>query len=121
MMDFLLHIEQMLPTLLENYGLWIYAILFLIIFAETGSVFMFFLPGDSLLIAVGALCSTADNVHLHYMGILLIIAGGRLKQILRSDGLIAYIFSPVWRDIVKSKKTDTFKSCVECGAAAHAV
>ena len=42
MMDFLLHIEQMLPTLLENYGLWIYAILFLIIFAETGSVFMFF-------------------------------------------------------------------------------
>lgn len=74
MMDFLLHIEQMLPTLLENYGLWIYAILFLIIFAETGSVFMFFLPGDSLLIAVGALCSTADNVHLHYMGILLIIA-----------------------------------------------
>lgn len=74
MMDILLHIEQILPTLLENYGLWIYAILFLIIFAETGSVFMFFLPGDSLLIAVGALCSTADNVHLHYMGILLIIA-----------------------------------------------
>lgn len=74
MMDFLLHIEQMLPTLLENYGLWIYAILFLIIFAETGSVFMFFLPGDSLLIAVGALCSTADNVHLHYMGILLMLA-----------------------------------------------
>jgi len=74
MMEFLLHIEQMLPTLLENYGLWIYAILFLIIFAETSSVFMFFLPGDSLLIAVGALCSTADNVHLHYMGILLIIA-----------------------------------------------
>ncbi len=74
MMDFLLHMEQMLPNLLENYGLWIYAILFLIIFAETGSVFMFFLPGDSLLIAIGALCSTADNVHLHYMGILLIIA-----------------------------------------------
>lgn len=74
MMEILLHLEQMLPTLLENYGLWIYAILFLIIFAETGSVFMFFLPGDSLLIAIGALCSTADNVHLHYMGILLFIA-----------------------------------------------
>ena len=74
MIDFLLHLEQFLPTLLENYGLWIYAILFLIIFAETGSVFMFFLPGDSLLIAVGALCSTAESVHLHYMGILLLTA-----------------------------------------------
>lgn len=74
MVDFLLHLEQFLPMLLENYGLWIYAILFLIIFAETGSVFMFFLPGDSLLIAVGALCSTAESVHLHYMGLLLFIA-----------------------------------------------
>lgn len=74
MLDFLLNLEQLLPTFLENYGLWIYAILFLIIFAETGSIFMFFLPGDSLLIAVGALCSTADSVHIHYMGILLIIA-----------------------------------------------
>lgn len=74
MLDFLMHIEQWLPTLLDNYGLWIYAILFLIIFAETGSVFMFFLPGDSLLIAVGALCSTAESVHLHYMGILLLTA-----------------------------------------------
>jgi membrane-associated protein len=74
LLEFLLHLEQLLPTFLENYGLWIYAILFLIIFAETGSVFMFFLPGDSLLIAVGALCSTAESVHLHYMGVLLIIA-----------------------------------------------
>ena len=74
MLDFLLHLEQLLPTILENYGLWIYAILFLIIFAETGSVFMFFLPGDSLLIAIGALCSTAESVHLHYMGVLLFSA-----------------------------------------------
>ena len=74
MIDFLLHLEQFLPTLLENYGLWIYAILFLIILTENGSVFMFFLPGDSLLIAVGALCSTAESVHLHYMGILLLTA-----------------------------------------------
>ena len=74
MLEFLMHLEQWLPTLLDQYGLWIYAILFLIIFAETGSVFMFFLPGDSLLIAVGALCSTAESVHLHYMGILLLTA-----------------------------------------------
>ena len=52
MMEILLHLEQWLPMLLEQYGVWIYAILFLVILAETGSVFMFFLPGDSLLIAV---------------------------------------------------------------------
>ncbi|WOE30680.1 MULTISPECIES: VTT domain-containing protein [unclassified Acinetobacter] len=74
MLDFLLNLEQWLPVLLENYGVWIYAILFLVIFAETGSVFMFFLPGDSLLIAIGALCSTTDVIHLHYMGITLITA-----------------------------------------------
>ena len=74
MIDFLLHLEQLLPSLLESYGLWIYAILFLIIFAETGSVFMFFLPGDSLLIAIGAMCSTTELIHLHYMGVLLFIA-----------------------------------------------
>ncbi len=45
MIDFLMNLEHWLPLLLDNYGLWIYAILFLIIFAETGSVFMFFLPG----------------------------------------------------------------------------
>jgi membrane-associated protein len=74
MMDFLLHLEQWLPMLLEQYGVWIYAILFAVILAETGSVFMFFLPGDSLLIAVGALCSTSDDVHIQYMGLLLFIA-----------------------------------------------
>lgn len=74
MIDFLLHLEQLLPVLLDQYGLWIYAILFLIIFAETGFVFMFFLPGDSLLIAIGALCSTSDLLHLHYMVALLILA-----------------------------------------------
>ena len=74
MLDFLMHIEQWLPTLLDQYGLWIYAILFLIIFAETGSVFMFFLPGDSLLIAIGDLCSTTDVIHLNTMGLLLFSA-----------------------------------------------
>ena len=75
MFDFLVNLEHGLPILLQNYGLWIYAILFLVIFAETGSIFMFFLPGDSLLIAIGALCSTTDILHLHYMGIMLFVAG----------------------------------------------
>jgi len=74
MLDFLLHLEQSLPLLLEQYGVWIYAILFLVIFAETGSPFFFFLPGYSLLIAVGALCSSSDLITLHSMGLLLLIA-----------------------------------------------
>ena len=74
MIDFLLNLEQWLPMLLENYGVWIYAILFLVIFSETGSVFMFFLPGDSLLLAIGALCSTTEVVHLHTMGLMLFVA-----------------------------------------------
>lgn len=74
MLDWLIHLEQLLPTLLDNYGVWLYAILFLIIFAETASVFMFFLPGDSLLIAIGALCFTSPSLHLQYMIVLLFVA-----------------------------------------------
>ena len=74
MLDFLLNLEQSLPLLLDQYGVWIYAILFLVIFAETGLVFFFFLPGDSLLLAVGALCASSDILTLHSMGLLLFTA-----------------------------------------------
>jgi membrane-associated protein len=53
--DFLLHVDVHLAELVQHYGTWVYAILFLIIFAETGLVVMPFLPGDSLLFAMGAL------------------------------------------------------------------
>lgn len=66
-LDFLFNFEHFLPILVQEYGLWIYAILFLIIFSETAFVFMFFLPGDSLLLAVGALCSVVEIMHLGYM------------------------------------------------------
>ncbi len=56
--DVLLHLDKYLVALSEEYGVWIYAILFLIIFCETGLVVTPFLPGDSLLFAVGALAST---------------------------------------------------------------
>ena len=58
LIDFILHVDQHLVEFVTNYGLWIYAILFLIIFVETGLVVMPFLPGDSLLFAAGALAST---------------------------------------------------------------
>jgi len=55
MISFILHIDQHLLDLFNQYGLWIYGILFLIIFCETGLVVTPFLPGDSLLFAAGAL------------------------------------------------------------------
>jgi membrane-associated protein len=55
-MDFVLHIDVHLREFVEQYGAWVYALLFLIVFVETGLVVMPFLPGDSLLFIVGALC-----------------------------------------------------------------
>ena len=54
--DFILHVDQHLFAFVQNYGAWVYGLLFLIIFVETGVVVMPFLPGDSLLFVVGALC-----------------------------------------------------------------
>ena len=55
LLDFILNLDEHLIALLSQYGVWIYAILFLIVFAETGLVVTPWLPGDSLLFAVGAL------------------------------------------------------------------
>lgn len=57
LLDFILHIDQHLIEFVANYGTWIYAILFMIIFVETGLVVMPFLPGDSLLFAAGGLAA----------------------------------------------------------------
>ena len=56
LIDFILHVDQHLQAFVHTYGVWVYALLFLIIFVETGLVVMPFLPGDSLLFIVGALC-----------------------------------------------------------------
>ena len=56
LLDFVLHVDVHLRQFVEAYGAWVYALLFLIVFVETGLVVMPFLPGDSLLFIVGALC-----------------------------------------------------------------
>jgi len=58
LLDFLLHIDVHLLEFVQQYGRWVYGILFVIVFAETGFVVTPFLPGDSLLFAVGALSAT---------------------------------------------------------------
>lgn len=58
--DILLHLDKYLAVLIQQYGVWIYAILFLIVFCETGLVVTPFLPGDSLLFVAGTLAALGD-------------------------------------------------------------
>lgn len=72
---FVLHLDTELVKLFETYGLWVYFILFLIIFLETGLVVTPFLPGDSLLFAAGALCTLpGSDLSITLLVVLLIIA-----------------------------------------------
>ena len=73
LLDLLLHVDRYLLQLVADYGVWIYAILFLIVFAETGLVVTPFLPGDSLLFAAGALAATGA-LNLWLVAVLLLTA-----------------------------------------------
>ena len=74
--DIAVHLDKHLAALLAQYGLWVYAILFLIIFSETGFVVTPFLPGDSLLFAAGTFASPALGgvLHLGWLWLLLCVA-----------------------------------------------
>ena len=71
--DFILHVDVHLQELMNNYGLWVYGILFLIIFSETGLVVTPFLPGDSLLFAAGAL-TVGSAMDVNILALVLIVA-----------------------------------------------
>lgn len=79
--DFVLHIDVHLQQLFTTYGIWVYGILFLIIFSETGFVVTPFLPGDSLLFAAGALVAATqgspESMNIHMLVLLLIVAAVR--------------------------------------------
>jgi len=74
LVDFVLHVDKHLETFVLNYGAWVYALLFLIIFVETGVVVMPFLPGDSLLFVVGAMCGVGLMSFPMSVGLLLAAA-----------------------------------------------
>ena len=73
LIDFILHIDQHLVHLSDQYGPWIYAILFVVIFCETGLVVTPFLPGDSLLFAAGGIAAIG-GMNIHIMVLLLLTA-----------------------------------------------
>ena len=73
LIDVFLHVDRYLLDIIASYGVWIYGLLFLIIFAETGLVVTPFLPGDSLLFATGALAATGA-LDLRLVSILLLVA-----------------------------------------------
>lgn len=74
LLDFVLHVDAHLAEFVTNYGAWVYALLFLIVFVETGVVVMPFLPGDSLLFVVGALCGAGVMNLPLAMAVLLVAA-----------------------------------------------
>ncbi len=73
-LDFVLHVDKYLEAFVRGYGLWVYALLFLVIFVETGVVVMPFLPGDSLLFVVGAMCGVGLMSYPLSVGLLLTAA-----------------------------------------------
>ncbi|MEI6762473.1 MAG: VTT domain-containing protein [Betaproteobacteria bacterium] len=74
LLDFILHVDKYLEAFVRNYGLWVYALLFVVIFVETGVVVMPFLPGDSLLFVVGAMCGVGLMSYPLSVGLLLAAA-----------------------------------------------
>lgn len=72
--DMILHVDTTLGTLLAQYGTYVYAVLFAIVFCETGLVVLFFFPGDTLLFIAGAFCATGEMSYPLLMALLIIAA-----------------------------------------------
>ncbi|MFO1274760.1 MAG: DedA family protein [Sphaerotilus natans] len=85
LIDFILHVDKHLAEFIAAYGAWVYALLFAIIFVETGLVVMPFLPGDSLLFVVGAMCG-AGLMNLPLAMALLLVAAVLGDQVNYSIG-----------------------------------
>ena len=83
LVDFILNVDVHLEAFVHTYGAWVYALLFLIIFVETGVVVMPFLPGDSLLFVVGAMCGVGLMNYPLSVGLLFaaaVLANGKVES-----------------------------------------
>ncbi len=90
LLDFILHIDSHLVELVQKYGIYIYIILFLILFCETGLVIAPFLPGDSLLFTAGALAASG-NMNIFLLGLTCIVAAFLGNQ---TNFIIGKFFGP---------------------------
>jgi membrane-associated protein len=90
LVDFILHVDRHLESFVASYGLWVYALLFLIIFVETGVVVFPFLPGDSLLFVVGAMCGV--GIMSYPLSVALLIVAAVLGN--QSNYTIGRFFGP---------------------------
>jgi membrane-associated protein len=72
--DMILHVDKTLGVLLAQYGIYVYAVLFAIVFCETGLVVLFFFPGDTLLFIAGAFCATGQMSYPLLMALLIVAA-----------------------------------------------
>jgi membrane-associated protein len=93
--DFAVHLDDHLQALVESHGAWVYAILFLIVFCETGLVVTPFLPGDSLLFVAGAIAA-AGGMDVHLLVALLIVAAVLGDTV--NYGFGSYVGPRVFRD-----------------------
>jgi len=103
-LDFILHLDVHLIAMIEDYGLWIYGILFLIIFVETGLVIMPLLPGDSLLFAAGTFCAgfkneAGESAHLNIW----IVLGLLIVAAILGDGLNYFFGKKIGLKVLKWK------------------
>jgi membrane-associated protein len=97
LLDFILHVDKHLVVFVQTYGAWVYALLFMIIFVETGVVVMPFLPGDSLLFVVGAMCGV--GLMSYPIAVALLLAAAILGN--QSNYTIGRYFGPkvfAWED-----------------------
>jgi len=90
LIDLIVHVDSHLELLVRNYGWWVYAITFVIIFVETGLVVMPFLPGDSLLFVIGALCGI--GLMSYPLSVALLLSAAVLGN--QSNYTIGHYFGP---------------------------
>jgi membrane-associated protein len=96
--DLFLHLDKHLAWLVETFGIWTYVVLFLVIFCETGLVVTPFLPGDSLLFAIGALAATTGSLNIMLLYILLLIAA------IAGDTVNYWIGHKLGENLINSKR-----------------
>lgn len=111
LLDMLVHVDSTLDMVVKQYGAWVYAVLFAIVFCETGLVVMFFLPGDSLLFIAGAFCANGVmNVWLlMFLLIVAAVTGNTCNYLIgRAIGKKVFTHNYRWINQDALQRTHTF-------------